>query len=215
MKSYASPTRLRIHRSAEAAANAGDLCTQSSVSSCDAPRTGLRAGEISALRVGRVDPIRGRIEVAESAAEIGSVPGGIVYDDPKTYERRTVPMPRNLADEIADHLMSRPSDPNAFVFTAPGGGPLRHNNFYNRHFKPAVVHAGLPTRTRFHDLRHTNAALLVAQGANPLSIKQRLGHSSITVTFDRYGHLFPELEQEMTERLDAALRVAKAEHAPA
>ena len=63
--------------------------------------TGLRAGEISALRVGRVDPIRGRIEVAESAAEIGSVPGGIVYDDPKTYERRTVPMPRNLADEIA------------------------------------------------------------------------------------------------------------------
>ena len=145
--------------------------------------------------------------------EVSAARGGLSYDDPKTYERRSVPMPRSLADDMANHLLSRPADQDAFVFTSPDGGPLRHNNFYRRQFKPAVIAAGLSPRTRFHDLRHTNASLLIAQGANPLTIKQRLGHSSITVTLDRYGHLFPELEQEMTDRLDNALLMAQAEYA--
>jgi integrase len=81
---------------------------------------------------------------------------------------------------------------------------MRHGAFYRRQFKPAVVAAGIDPRFRFHDLRHTAAALLVAQGAHPLAVKQRLGHSSITVTMDRYGHLFPALEAELAEGLDRA-----------
>ena len=58
----------------------------------------------------------------------------------------------------------------------------------------------------FHELRHTAAALAIAQGAHPLAIKERLGLSSITVTMDRYGGLFPRLEEAIGEGLDAVLR---------
>ena len=94
------------------------------------------------------------------------------------------------------------------MFTAPRGGPLRHNLFYVRHFKPAVVRAGLPPALRFHDLRHTCAALLIAQGAHPRAIMERLGHSSIQVTLDRYGHLFPGLDAALTDGLEATYRAS-------
>jgi integrase len=59
------------------------------------------------------------------------------------------------------------------------------------------LHEGL----RFHDLRHTCAALLIAQGAHPKEIQERLGHSTIRLTFDRYGHLFPSLDDRLREGL--------------
>ncbi len=169
--------------------------------------TGLRAGEIGALRVGRLDLLRRRVEVVESVAD---VPGhGLVFGPTKTFERRSVPLPQFLVDEMAAYLVGRPTDPEDFVFTAPEGGPLRHRNFYRRHFKPAVHRAGLPERTRFHDLRHTCAAILVAEGAHSLAVMKRLGHSSITVTMNTYGHLFPALEEALTDGLDRAYRAAQ------
>jgi integrase len=162
--------------------------------------TGLRAGEICALRVGRVDLDTSRITVAESVTEVPVL--GLHFSEPKTYERRSVTLPAFLADELAEHLTSRPDDPSALVFTAPEGSTLSHKNFYRRHYKPAVRVAGLPAETRFHDLRHTCAALCIALGAHPKAIQERLGHSSITVTLDRYGHLFPKLDETLTARLD-------------
>ena len=58
----------------------------------------------------------------------------------------------------------------------------------------------------FHELRHTAAALAIAEGAHPLVIKERLGHSSITVTMDRYGGLFPALDETLADALDGTLR---------
>jgi integrase len=106
------------------------------------------------------------------------------------------------------NLAGRPRDPDGFVFTAPRGGPLRHNNFYQRIFCPALARAGLPAQVRFHDLRHTCAALLIAQGAHPKAIQAHLGHSSIQVTMDRYGHLFPDALEQLADRLDAARAAA-------
>jgi integrase len=102
-----------------------------------------------------------------------------------------------------------PPDRDAFVFTAPKGGPLRHHNFYCRQFCPALVRAGLPEQIRFHDLRHTCASLLIAQGAHPKAIQAHLGHSSIQVTMDRYGHLFPDALEHLADRLDAARNQAR------
>jgi len=169
--------------------------------------TGLRAGEIGALRVSRLDLLRRRIEVVESLAEEPWV--GLVFGPPKTYERRSVALPPALSEELAAYLADRPREPDALVFCAPDGGPLRHRNFYRRQFRPAVAAAGLPEQARFHDLRHTCAALLIAQGAHPLAVMQRLGHSSITVTMNTYGHLFPELDEALTKGLDAAYRAAR------
>lgn len=171
--------------------------------------TGLRAGEVGALRVGRLQLLQRRVEVAES---VGEVTGhGLVYGPPKTYERRSVPLPRSMCDELAAYLVDRPKDPSAFVFTSPDGGPLRHHNLMARYFRPAVTEAKVPEGLRFHDLRHTCAALLINADppAHPLAVMRRLGHSSITVTLDRYGHLFPEVEQAVTESLDRAYRESR------
>lgn len=171
--------------------------------------TGLRAGEIGAVRVGRLDLMRGRVEVSESLAH---VPGhGFIFGETKNYQRRTVPIPRFLLPDLVEHLersgISR--DPEALVFRAPEGGPLRHLNFYRRHYLPAAKRAELPKGLRFHDLRHTCAALLISQGAHQLAVMRRLGHSTITVTIDTYGHLFPEVEEALTDRLDELARTAR------
>lgn len=56
---------------------------------------------------------------------------------------------------------------------------------------------------RLHDLRHTAVALAIAEGAHPEAIQARMGHASVQMTLDRYGHLFPELDETIAERLDA------------
>jgi integrase len=167
--------------------------------------TGLRAGELAALRVRRLDLLRGTVRVVESASEVG---GRLILGSTKTYAERTVRLPRFLREDLAAYLAGRPCDHDGFVFTAPKGGPLRHNNFYQRSFCPALTRAGLPAQVRFHDLRHTCAALLIAQGAHPKAIQAHLGHSSIQVTMDRYGYLFPDALEQLADRLDAARAAA-------
>jgi len=93
-------------------------------------------------------------------------------------------------------------DPEAFVFSAPQGGPLRVTAFRARVWRPATRAAGLDG-LRIHDLRHTAVALWMAAGANPKEVAARAGHTSISFTLDRYGHLYPESDAALRERLDA------------
>jgi integrase len=172
--------------------------------------TGLRAGEIAALRVGRVDLLRGSVDVVESYAEVH---GALVLGATKTYARRTVRMPRFLCDRLGEHFARTGggrTKPTGLVFTDTAGRPLRHSNFYRRTFKPGVLAAGLPSSLRFHDLRHTCAAMLIAQGAHPKAMMERFGHSSISVTLDRYGHLFPSLDETLVDGLERTYRDAIA-----
>lgn len=161
--------------------------------------TGLRAGEIGALRVKRIDFRRGRVEVAESVSDVA---GHLIVGPTKTYANRHVPMPPRLLDELAAYLGARRENREELVFTSPKGEQLRHGTFYSSKFKPAVRAAGLPEGLRFHDLRHTYAAFCIASTADPYAVMRRMGHSSITVTYDTYGHLFPERDVEITDALD-------------
>jgi hypothetical protein len=113
-------------------------------------------------------------------------------------------MPRSLNERIAAHVAGRPRE--ALVFPAAEGGPMRHSNFYVRHFLPACQRAGLPEGTRFHDLRHSHVSILIGLGSHPKAIMERLGHSSITVTLNTYGHLFPELEESLVDGLEARVQ---------
>lgn len=117
-------------------------------------------------------------------------------------------LPRFIRGMLAIHLKGVPADPNALVFTAPGGGALRLTNFRRRVWVPAVQAAGLPERVRIHELRHTCASLLIARGAHPKAIQEHLGHSSIQVTIDRYGHLFPDEKERLAEALEYAYQAA-------
>ena len=104
--------------------------------------------------------------------------------------------------------------PDEFVFSAPEGGPLRRTNFRRRTWLP-TVRASVGEPLRFHDLRHTHAAMLIAQGERLKVIQLRLGHSSIQVTLDTSGHLFEGLDQAAADCLDATfLRTPSDFHGP-
>jgi len=173
---------------------------------------GLRAGELLALRRSDVDLLRGVVTVGRALKDVNGV---LQYGPTKTHATRSVSIPKFLREELARHLSHSPPSGNtadALVFPGPRGGPLRHGNFLRRHFKPAVARALPPEKhgLRFHDLRHTCASLLIEQGAHPKAVQERLGHSSIQVTFDRYGHLLPAIDLRIVEALDATYAAAPA-----
>jgi integrase len=188
--------------------------------------TGLRAGELAGLERRDVDLLRGVIHVRRALKDVN---GRLEIGATKTHATRTVSLSKFLIAMLREHLAdpSGGTGPEAPVFAMKNGGRLRHGLVYVRYFKRAVRgwmdgrgqhHPGaLPERLhslRFHDLRHTCAALSIAAGAHPKLISARLGHSSIAVTLDRYGHLFPSIEESLAAALDAAfegeLAVAQA-----
>lgn len=146
--------------------------------------TGLRAGEVASLRVKRLDLNACKVTVASDLAKSGKA--------------RTITFPQSLVRDMKVVVDGRGGD--EMVFRSATGSKFDHNNFYNRHFKPAAARIGV-AELRFHDLRHTNAALLISLGAHPRAIMERLGHSSITVTLGTYGHLFPGVDEQLGEGL--------------
>ena len=74
-------------------------------------------------------------------------------------------------------------------------------NLIHRIFEPSLKMAGL-RKVRFHDLRHSYASALISKGENPKFVQRQLGHSSIQITMDTYGHLLPEVEKEAPARLE-------------
>jgi integrase len=160
-----------------------------------AAHAGLRWGELAGLRVPRVDVLRRTVTVVEQLTEVNGV---LAFGPPKTSaSRRSVTLPAFLAAALAEQIAAR-GEPgtNGLVFPAPIGGPLRRSNFRARAWLPATRKAGLDG-PRFHDLRHTAAALAFAQGGHPKAIQERMGHSSVMVTLDRYGHLFEGLDERI------------------
>jgi integrase len=163
--------------------------------------TGLRWGEAAALQVGRVNLMRRRLEVVRSAVDLG---GEVSYGTPKTHQRREVPIPRSLVDELAGQMFGK--EPDELVFTSPQGAPLRNHNFRTRVFAPAASSIGLPGLTP-HDLRHTATSLAVQAGANVKAVQRMLGHASAAMTLDVYAGLFGDDLDAVADRLDeAALR---------
>ena len=90
---------------------------------------------------------------------------------------------------------------DAFVFTAPKGGSLRRKGFASGSWKPCLELAGIE-HLRVHDLRHTCACCSSQPEPTPKAVQAHLGHSSIQVTFDRYGHLFLSDQDELAACMD-------------
>lgn len=160
--------------------------------------TGLRWGEASAVRVGRVHLARRRIEVVTAYAEEN---GELYEDTPKSNERRAVPIPASLVAEIKALIDGRDAD--ALVFTTDRGAALRLRNWRYREFAAARKAAGLDgIGLTPHKLRHTAASLAIAAGADVYVVQRMLGHSSASMTLDTYGHLFPDRLDEVADAMD-------------
>jgi integrase len=170
--------------------------------------TGLRAGELGGLRREDIDLLHGTLTVRQALKDVN---GRLEFGPTKTHAQRRITLPTFLRKLLEAHLASPPGG-SGLVFTGLRGAPLQHRVFHRRYFKPAV-RASLPAAKadlRFHDLRHTCASLLIAAGAHPKAIQERLGHASITMTLDRYGHLLPGLGDSLADALDSAYESAGA-----
>ena len=171
---------------------------------------GLRWSELRGLR--RMDVQGARITVAGQMMQLDKE---WIREDPKTAAGlRTIVLPTSVAIELEAHMEEftgpKPTD---LIFTSTRGNPIsedwRYITWYPacyaagmgerviRNFKPAYVN--MP---RFHDLRHTSVALAINAGAHPKAIQQRLGHASIAITMDRYGHLMAGMDAELAGDLD-------------
>jgi integrase len=167
---------------------------------------GLRYGELRALRWHVVDVAGGTIEVRESwDAKAGRI-------EPKTRtSRRRVPMPATLRELLLDRrLENAAADGGALVFGRGEEEPFHAATLYRR-ADSAWKAADLTERLRLHQARHTYASFMIAAGVNAKALSQFMGHSSIKVTFDLYGHLMPGSEREAAGMLDAFLERASSQ----
>jgi integrase len=164
---------------------------------------GLRFGELAALRVRNVDPLRRRLQIEESATEVD---GRMVFGTPKSHQCRSVPVPRSLITDLAAACAGK--SPDELLFTAPEGGVLWLRNWRRRVFDPAVEGAGLGQLSP-HELRHTAASLAVAAGANVKAVQRTLGHASAAMTLDVYSGLFDDDLDAVADRLDVAAQSAR------
>ena len=164
--------------------------------------TGMRLGEVAALQWGDVDFNGKFFTVRRNFVE------GKVIPFTKTKKLRRIDLSDTLLNALQE-LKSRrreqwlekgSNEIPEWVFCNQQGNPADMQNVKNRHFYKCLEKAGL-RRIRFHDLRHTFASLLI-QDAQPLAyIKDQLGHSSIKLTVDIYGHLEPGANREAVNRL--------------
>jgi len=171
--------------------------------------SGLRLGELQALRDQDVDLQAGVIRVERGWDKLE---GDI---DPKSRAgRRKVPIVAALRGHLAAHMLRR-GDAGGFFFGS-GGRPLNYNMLMKRSrraWAAAAVGAFLTGRPLpveldpigLHEARHTAASFMIAAGVNVKALSSYLGHSSITITLDRYGHLMPGNEDEAVELVDAYL----------
>jgi integrase len=157
--------------------------------------TSLRWGEAAALRVRNVDTLRRRIAVAESMTE--------VHGMPRTHQRRTVPVPAFLVDDLAAACTGK--SPDELVFPTQRGTVLRVGNFRRDHFDAAAERASLKGLTP-HERRHNAASLAIASGASVKDVQGMLGHASAAMTLDVCGHSFGDELDAVADRLDAAAR---------
>lgn len=172
--------------------------------------TGLRFGELAALRIDDFDPLRRTLRVDEQLSRQGT--GRMVTSPLKTRKaRRTIGIPQFVVDELVAQLSTYPSSSD-LIFSMPRGGPLDYNRFRSRYWNPAVdASVGSPCTP--HDLRHTHVALLIAQGESPKYIADRLGHESTRTVFDVYGHLYDGVDEAATDRLEQARNASRADQA--
>ncbi len=171
--------------------------------------SGMRWSELVGLRRARLGLRARKVRVTEQLIRLSNREW--VRKEPKTPASvRSITISPVTAAILADHLSHFAADGlDGLVFPNGAGNALVSSSFWNNHFSCALREAGVVCR--FHDLRHPSVALAIAEGAHPKAIQARMGHSSISVTLDRYGHLFPELDEAIATSFGERLAAAQGE----
>jgi integrase len=174
--------------------------------------TGMRRGEILALRWRDVDVAKGFVRVQRSLEQTDE---GVRFKEPKRKRsRRPISMPAILIETLLAHqseqaelkanLGSHYTD-NDLVCCYEDGRIWIPESFTSQYF---AFTRKIGVKVRFHDLRHSHASQLLRAGVHPKVVSERLGHSSIGITLDTYSHLLPGVQEEAARTVDSALRTA-------
>jgi integrase len=183
--------------------------------------TGLRRGELLALRWRNLDLGNGRLSVVETAYRLGN--GEYRIKEPKTPQsRRSVILPPSLVElfrvyrfdqELLRIQLGIGLNADDFVFIRPDGSPI-NPNAATLAFRRIISRAGLKG-IRIHDLRHTHASLMLKAGIHPKVVSERLGHANIGITLDLYSHVLPGLQEAAAEKFDRIFEVGEEEKSEA
>jgi integrase len=180
---------------------------------------GLRRGEVLGLRWCDIDFEGRALRINQSIQRLNtdSVAGRnseLRATETKTDgSRRTLALPDSVVRVLRAHRAHQAEgrlaagslwEDHGLAFTNRMGRPIEPI-LIHREYKALLKKAGLPTSLRFHDLRHSAASLLLAQGVHPRAIMELLGHSSITVTMNTYAHVLPAMMREAADKMDALL----------
>jgi len=177
---------------------------------------GLRQGEILGLRWQDVNFETGKLQVRVALQRVKGQPPRLV--EPKTRQsRRTIAMPRTIAAQLRAHRTRQLEEQLlagerwqgerwGLVFPSTIGTPLEARNLVTR-YKALLERAGLPD-IRFHDLRHSCASLLIAQGIPARVVMETLGHSQISLTMDTYAHIFSDVQRQAADAMDRLFETA-------
>ena len=175
--------------------------------------TGMRRGEILALRWKNIDLDRGVARVVESLEQTKTA---VRFKAPKTEKGRAITLPNFVVDELrrlkrqqATELLAlgvRQSG-ETLAFGRPDGKPMPPRSLTHEFAKVAGSVEDIP-RVRFHDLRHSHATQLLSTGVHPKVAQERLGHSTISTTLDLYSHVSETMQEDAAAKLDAAFRSA-------
>jgi integrase len=171
-----------------------------------AVETGMRWGELIALRPRHVDFLRRSVTVEETIIEVSRKysPSGesfVVKPHPKDNEPRTFGVRGGWLDALAEHIKTHGIDREELLFATRARTPISRNTFRTRVWLPAVRASGIDFRVRMHDLRHAHASWLLAGGSDLKSVMERLGHAQIQTT-QKYLHALPEADSKNLEALD-------------
>jgi integrase len=171
---------------------------------------GLRRGEAFGLRWRDIDFERSTLQVRTQLQRTGA--DWQLTDLKSSGSQRTIPMPPGLLALLREHRRMQLEQrlkagdrwhDHDLVFPSANGEPRRHGQI-SRDLQRLLTEAGLPTLT-FHELRHTAGSLMIEEGVHPKTISELLGHSSIKITMDIYGHVTTDSLRQATRRIDRIL----------
>lgn len=171
---------------------------------------GLRRGEVCALKWENIDFAAEKIHVCENRVHGEKE---VIEKAPKSEAgNRTIPMSKEVVNILSAAKLQYYNDAAeygpgfrdlGYVFHNENGTPY-HPDSLTAKWRRFLQRSNLPY-IRFHDLRHSNATVLIAAGVNPKVVQQWLGHSDISITLNTYTHVLPSMEQEAVDALDRVI----------